>query len=425
MVMMGLHFMDDVPFRTVYITGLIRDHEGQKMSKTKGNVLDPLDLVHGIDLDSLIKKRITGLMQPQMAERIEKVTREQFPDGIPAFGTDALRFTFCALASTGRNIRFDIARLSGYRNFCNKLWNAARFVLMNVNDKPIAKHYDIQKLSIGEKWLLSRLHSTINSVNVHLAEYRFDLLAQQLYEFTWDEFCDWGLEWEKTILQNDSAQVAESRYLLLHIFETLLTLLHPIIPFITEKLWQSFKPLLGLTEPSLMVRAYPQYDITFCDEQTEIVFSQIQMIITAVRNIRAEMNIAPGKAVALFLLTENTDLQHTLTPYFNNIQSLARLSSLQWIETIPGTKQFARAEMKDLTCLVDLTDLIDVAAEKERLTKEKIRLEQEIAKCRGKLENPQFVERAPEAVVKQEQQRLVEFNDLLAKIAAELNRLMR
>lgn len=425
MIMMGLNFMQEVPFKTVYITGLIRDHEGQKMSKTKGNVLDPLDLVHGIDLNTLIEKRISGLMQPQMAQRIEMVTREQFPDGIPAFGTDALRFTFCALASNGRNIRFDLARLSGYRNFCNKLWNAARFILMQVNDKPMAKWQDSSALSLGERWLLSRLQHTIKQSREHLDNYRFDLLAQQLYEFSWDEFCDWGLEWSKTILQNEFSedQKAQTRYLLAHIFETLLTLLHPIIPFITEKLWLSFKPLLSLNEPSLMVRAYPCYEAALHDETSEELFSLLQAIIVAIRNIRSEMNIAPGKPIALSLMTSNATLLAKLSPYLDNLKILARLSSLNCIDTAPVGAQFATAEVKDITCFVDLADLIDMNAEKERLRKEKMKLEQEIAKCKSKLDNPQFKERAPIAVVEQETARLAEFSVTLEKIEAKLKTL--
>lgn len=425
MIMMGLNFMQEVPFKTVYITGLIRDHEGQKMSKTKGNVLDPLDLVHGIDLNTLIEKRVSGLMQPQMAKRIETVTREQFPDGIPAFGTDALRFTFCALASNGRNIRFDLARLSGYRNFCNKLWNAARFILMQVNDKPMAKWQDSAVLSLGERWLLSRLHHTIKLSREHLDNYRFDLLAQQLYEFSWDEFCDWGLEWSKTILQSDASedQKAQTRYLLAHIFETLLTLLHPIIPFITEKLWLSFKPLLSLNEPSLMVRAYPCYEAALHDETSEELFALLQTIIVAIRNIRSEMNIAPGKPVALSLMTSNATLLAKLSPYLDNLKILARLSSLSCIDKAPVGAQFATAEVKDITCFVDLADLIDIDAERERLNKEKLRLEQEIRKCRAKLDNPQFIARAPAAVVEQETARLAEFSTTLEKVEAKLKTL--
>ncbi len=424
MVMMGLHFMDEVPFKTVYITGLIRDHEGQKMSKTKGNVLDPLDLIYGIDLATLIEKRVSGLMQPQMAARIEKVTREHYPDGIPAFGTDALRFTFCALASTGRNIRFDLARLSGYRNFCNKLWNAARFIFLHTADKPIAKMVDSKQLSLGERWLLSRLQHTIQLSKEHLNTYRFDLLAQQLYEFAWDEYCDWGLEWAKTILQSDAAEdkKAQTRYILIHSFETLLALLHPIIPFITEKLWQSFKPLLALTEPSLMLRAYPQYNAHLHDENSEELFSLAQAIIVATRNIRVEMNIAPGKPVALSLMTANDALRTRLNPYLENLKPLARLSAISWIELAPSAQQFATAEIKDITCFIDLAGLIDIAAEKERLNKEKVKLEQEISKCRSKLDNPQFVDRAPAAVIELEKARLAEFSVTLEKVQMQLQR---
>ncbi len=424
MVMMGLNFMGDVPFKTVYITGLIRDHEGQKMSKTKGNVLDPLDLINGIDLETLIEKRVSGLMQPQMATRIEKVTREHYPDGIPAFGTDALRFTFCALASTGRNIRFDLARLSGYRNFCNKLWNAARFILLQTTDKPIAKSYRLQELSLGERWLLSRLHHTIQLSKEHLNTYRFDLLAQQLYEFAWDELCDWGLEWSKTILQSDTSEdkKAQTRYVLIHAFESLLALLHPIIPFITEKLWQSFKPLLALTEPSLMLRAYPQYNASLYDKDTEDLFALVQTIIVAVRNIRVEMNIAPGKPLALSLMTTNNAVRTRLSPYLDNLKPLARLSNITWIDQPPSQQQFATAEIKDITCFIDLAGLIDMAAEKERLSKEKLKLEQEISKCRAKLDNAQFVDRAPIAVVEQEKARLAEFSVTLEKIIMQLQR---
>ncbi len=427
MIMMGLNFTQEIPFKTVYITGLIRDHEGQKMSKTKGNVLDPLDLINGIDLKSLIEKRITGLMQPQMASRIEKVTREQFPEGIHAFGTDALRFTFCALASNGRNIRFDLARLTGYRNFCNKLWNAARFILMHATDKPLVKWDKTAQLSLGEQWLLSRLQHTIQTSQEHLNHYRFDLLAQQLYEFSWDEFCDWGLEWAKTILQSEASdkQKAHTRYLLVYIFENLLRLLHPIMPFITEKLWQSFKPLLSLSETSLMIRPYPLYEIHSKDATIEKLFNLMQSIVVSVRNIRVEMNIAPGKPLALTLMTQNQSLQHVLNPHLEQLKPLARLSSIAWADKTPTGTQFATAEVKDITCLIDLAGLIDLDAEAARLSKEKTKLEQEIAKCKAKLDNPQFKDRAPANVVEQEVNRLNEFSEILGKICAKLDGIKR
>ncbi len=418
MVMMGLKFTGEVPFKTVYITGLIRDHEGQKMSKTKGNVLDPLDLIHGIDLDALVQKRLSGLMQPEMAEKIETVTREQFQNGIPAFGTDALRFTFCALASTGRNIRFDLARLAGYRNFCTKLWNAARFILLNVENKPLATHYELKQLSLGERWLLSRWHNTLALCEEHLKNYRFDLLAQQSYEFAWDEFCDWGLEWAKTILHNENLieEQKQTRYLLVQVFTQLLALLHPIMPFITEHLFQAFKPLLGESPASLMLASYPKADPKFRDLDSETDFSLLQSIIIGLRNLRSEMNIAPGKPLSLSLKTEGTGLENRLKTYLPSLAKLARLSNIHFIDQEPKQGNHTAIHLKNLSCFIDLSEHIDLNAEKERLDKEKIRLQQEIKKCEDKLNNPDFIKRAPEKIVVQEKQRLSEFNLALEKI---------
>ncbi|MDX1498101.1 MAG: valine--tRNA ligase, partial [Salinisphaeraceae bacterium] len=304
MIMMGLKFMDDVPFKEVYITGLIRDSEGQKMSKSKGNVLDPIDLIDGIELDDLLAKRTQGLMQPQMAKRIDKATRKEFPDGIAAYGTDAMRFTFAALASTGRDIRFDLGRVAGYRNFCNKLWNAARYVLMNTQgqDCGLDDSADIS-MTVADRWIISRLQKTEATVNEHIQNYRFDLAAKALYEFTWHEYCDWYLELCKPALTGDASEALQrgTRRTLLRVLETLLRLLHPLMPFITEEIWQQIAPLAGVEGDTIMLRPYPEADKSKMDPEAETEISWIQGFVLGLRQIRGEMDISPGKPLPVLL----------------------------------------------------------------------------------------------------------------------------
>jgi valyl-tRNA synthetase len=322
MIMMGLKFMDDVPFHEIYIHGLIRDAEGQKMSKSKGNVLDPIDLIDGIELETLVAKRSSGLMQPQMAAKIEKDTRKHYPEGIPAFGTDALRFTFAALASTGRDIRFDLGRIEGYRNFCNKLWNATRYVLMNTEGKDSS----VTELSLVDRWIISRFQQLSEQVNQHINNYRFDLAANSLYEFTWNEYCDWYLEFSKPMLQ--SSNPAGTLHTLLYVLEKLLCLLHPFMPFITEELWQR---VTNKTDDSIMLQQYPQPEHDKIDQQIQLEIEWVKQFILGIRRIRAEMDIAPSKALPILIQNGNTQDQQTLEKHENIILSLARLDKLTWL----------------------------------------------------------------------------------------------
>ncbi len=412
MIMMGLKFMGDVPFHEVYIHGLIRDSDGQKMSKSKGNVLDPLDLIDSIELEALVAKRTKGLMQPKMAEKIEKSTRQHFPQGIPAFGTDALRFTFAALASTGRDISFDLGRIEGYRNFCNKLWNASRYVLMNIEGKEIEGEVI---LSSTDKWIISLLQQLEKQVHQHFKTYRFDLAAQILYEFTWNEYCDWYLEFSKPVLQEGSeAAQRGTRRTLVRVLETLLRLLHPIIPFITEELWQR---VAGGGE-TIMLQPYPQPQIEKIDIQTEQDIDWVKQFILGIRRIRAEMNIVPSKLLPVLLQNGNTADQQKWQNYNSIIISLARLDTVTWVDdTAPES---AIALIGNLRILIPMAGLIDKEAEIKRLTKEMDKLKKELSKCQGKLENPKFTARAPAEIVAKEQQRVTEMSASLLQFEEQV-----
>ncbi len=333
MIMFGLKFAGDVPFREVYITGLIRDENGDKMSKSKGNILDPLDLIDGIDLPSLLAKRTTGLMQPQLKPQIEKATKKQFPNGIPDYGTDALRFTFAALASTGRDIRFDLNRIEGYRNFCNKIWNAARFVLMNVEGRELARGgAAVASLSLPDRWILSRLCRTIEAVEGHFSTYRFDLAARALYEFIWNEYCDWYLELTKPILQDAATPAsvqAVTRRTLVTVLEALLRATHPFMPFITEEIWQRVAPLAGACGESIMTQRWPDPSLFPVDDDAEAELGWIQGFVLAVRQIRGEMDIAPGKRIPVLLQDANADDTRLLAVHDRYLRELARLSGIE------------------------------------------------------------------------------------------------
>ena len=300
--MMGLKFQGEVPFKEVYIHGLVRDAEGQKMSKSKGNVLDPIDLIDGIDLEALVEKRMAGMMQPHLKKKVEKATRKQFPDGIPSFGTDALRFTFASLASTGRDIRFDLARTEGYRNFCNKLWNAARYVLMNTEDQDNGLSDAPCEYSQADLWITSRLNQVITTTSESIESYRFDLAAQALYEFTWNEYCDWYLELAKISLQSDNQALQRgTRKTLVHVLENILRLSHPLMPFITEEIWQRVAPLAGITAETIMLQPYPAANDNQIDKDAINATQWIMKFILGLRRIRGEMNIAPGKPLPVLL----------------------------------------------------------------------------------------------------------------------------
>ncbi len=408
MIMMGMKFVDDVPFHDIYIHGLVRDSDGQKMSKSKGNVLDPIDLIDGITLDQLISKRTKGLMQPQMAAKIEASTRKQYPDGISAYGTDALRFTFAALASTGRDVKFDLNRIEGYRNFCNKLWNASRFVLMNCEDAEIADSIDFKALSITDRWILSRQQELIDIVHHDFQNYRFDLAAKALYEFTWNEFCDWYLELIKPVMfSDDEAAKRQTRRVLLEVLETLLRLMHPIIPFITEEIWQTIAPKLGKEATTIMLQDYPRSDNAWVDVDSAHSIDWLKEFIMGVRKIRSEMDIAPKQGLnVLCQQASESDLKQIKI----HQAALKKLAKIEGIDILGDEEapEAALALVGEMKVLIPLAGLIDKDAEIERLSKDISKLEINIGKTRAKLANPGFTDKAPAAVVEKEQQRMQE-----------------
>ncbi|KHS93862.1 valyl-tRNA synthase [Pectobacterium brasiliense] len=413
MIMLTMHFIKDedgkpqVPFHTVYMTGLIRDDEGQKMSKSKGNVIDPLDMVDGISLEALLEKRTGNMMQPQLAEKIRKRTEKQFPNGIEPHGTDALRFTLAALASTGRDINWDMKRLEGYRNFCNKLWNASRFVLMNTEDQDCGFGAGEKVLSLADRWVLAEFNRTVKAYREALDGYRFDIAANILYEFTWNQFCDWYLELTKPVMNDGSeAELRGTRHTLVTVLEALLRLAHPIIPFITETIWLRVKALKGINADTIMLQPFPEFDAAQEDTLALNDLEWIKQAIIAVRNIRAEMNIAPGKPLEVLLRDVTAEAQRRVEENRSFIQTLARLESITLLPAgdkgpVSVTKLIDGAEL-----LIPMAGLIDKAAELDRLTKEVAKIEAEIERIESKLSNEGFVARAPEAVVAKEREKL-------------------
>ena len=419
MIMLSLKFMDDVPFKTVYIHGLIRDAHGQKMSKSKGNVLDPIDLTDGIDLETLVSKRTTGLMQPQMAPAVEKATRKEFPDGIQPFGTDALRFTFAALATNGRDIRFDLGRIEGYRNFCNKLWNAARFVLMQTDGKPVKPVSAHDKL---DQWIISRMNRMIAEVEQQLSDYRLDLAAQALYEFIWNEYCDWYLEFAKATLQTAGEdEQATTRNTLLTVLETCLRTLHPIMPFITEEIWQRVKTPLEIDGDSIMLQPFPVAELP--DELAEQDVEWVKNVIQGIRRIRSELNLSPGKALDVLFQAGHTIDRDRQQRFSGVLAQLARIQSADWVEDSADTAQCAVALVGDLKILIPLKGLVDVDEELSRLNRQLDREKAELGKSKGKLGNSRFVDNAPQAVVEQERERLVAHQANVENLLAQINQL--
>jgi valyl-tRNA synthetase len=418
MIMMTDHFTGQVPFKDVYITGLVRDKDGQKMSKSKGNVLDPIDLIDGISADALVAKRTSGLMKPTDAPKIEKATRKEFPDGIPAFGADALRFTFASLATHGRDIKFDLNRCEGYKNFCNKLWNATRFALMNcegfvATGKP-------QPRTDAERWILFRLQETLRAVDAHLADYRFDLMSQALYEFAWNEFCDWFLELAKPALNGEDRAAADStRHTLLHTLESLLRALHPLVPFVTEEIWHSVAPKLGIEADTISTRAYPEFDpeLHFADAGADIEW--LKEAVTQLRRIRSEMNLRPTQPIPLLLAGGQPSDVARAARFDAALRFLAKLESIQWLQ---GEAPAASAAvLGELRLLIPLAGLIDLDAERSRLEKEIARVATEKDKSETKL--AKFSDKVPAAVVDQERQRLADWSLQLDTLREQLVRL--
>ncbi|WP_068858221.1 valine--tRNA ligase [Perlucidibaca aquatica] len=430
MIMMTMHFMKNedgtpqVPFKTVYVHGLVRDGEGQKMSKSKGNVLDPLDIIDGIALDDLVAKRTTGLMQPKMAEKIEKATRKEFPEGIRAFGTDALRFTNCALASTGRDIKFDMNRVEGYRNFCNKLWNATRYVLSQTEGQDVGLDESLPLArSVADRWIISRLQETEAAVIASMQEYRFDHVAQTIYDFVWNEYCDWYLELTKPVLAEGTTASADeqraTRRTLVRVLETILRLTHPLMPFITEEIWQRVKPLAGVEGEFLMLARFPEPDLSRVDADAATEVAWIQQVIAGLRNIRGELGISPGKPLPLLVTNASTEDAARLNRQAALLRFVGRLESISVIASEAELPPVSTALVGNMTLGVPLAGLIDVASEVARLDKEIARLAQEVARVEAKLSNESFVARAPADVVAKEREKIADNQRAQAALAAQ------
>ena len=442
MMMMTLYFIKDkdgnpqVPFKTVYVHGLVRDGQGQKMSKSKGNVLDPIDLIDGIDLETLVAKRTTGLMNPKDAQKIEKATRKEFADGIPAFGTDALRFTFTSLASTGRDINFDLKRIEGNRNFCNKIWNATRFVLMNCVDKEgnalnIDKTANTELWELPEQWIMSRLNSTVKAIHEHMSQYRFDLVSQDIYEFIWNEYCDWYVELAKSSLNDESVSAerkAQIRYVLLNCLEVAMRFTHPIMPYITESIWQTIAPIIDKkATDSIMTAAFPTADDSLISLQTEHDMTWLQALIGAIRNIRGEMKL--GNAVRLPVLLDNISDEETarLSRIENQFKSLAKVDTLTIVNAGDGSDKelplSSSSMVGQLKVLVPMKGLIDPTAELNRLAKAQEKLTKQAESLRSKLSNESFVSKAPANVVESEKVKLAEMDTQLAEMHKQIEQL--
>ncbi|MFV2059259.1 MAG: valine--tRNA ligase [Gammaproteobacteria bacterium] len=425
MIMMGIKFTGKVPFKEIYIHGLVRDSHGQKMSKSKGNVLDPIDLIDGITLDDLLSKRTAGLMQPQMATKIEKQTRKDYPDGIPSLGTDALRFTFASLASTGRDINFDLQRIEGYRNFCNKLWNAARYVLMNTEGEDCGQKNNKVELNAADKWIISLLQSKEQEIENSFKTYRLDFIAQSIYEFTWNEYCDWYLELSKSVLSNKNStkeQLRGTRRTLVRVLETLLRLAHPIIPYITEEIWQRIAPLAAKTGDSIMLQPYPIHDAELIDEAAEDDISWVKSFIVGIRQIRSGMNIAPRKKLPIILQHGSEQDKHRLEQYENYLIDIGIIENIRWLEDSEQAPDSATALLGHMKILIPMAGLIDKKAELIRLNKELDKIDKESNQVSAKLNNKKFTDKAPDDVVNKVKSRSDELKQLKEDIELQIKR---
>jgi valyl-tRNA synthetase len=426
MIMMGLKFTGEVPFREVYITGLIRDEHGNKMSKSKGNIIDPLDLIDGIELESLVAKRTTGLMQPQMKAAIEKATRKQFPQGIPSYGTDALRFTFASLATMGRDIRFDLGRIEGYRNFCNKLWNASRYVLMNTEEHAADLRGECT-YTVADRWIRGRLGAALDAVRTNFAAYRFDLAAQAMYEFVWYEFCDWYLELSKPVLQADDAapEVKRgTRRTLLEVLEATLRMLHPLMPFVTEEIWQTVGPLAGRPGPTIMLAPYPTAAEFATDAEAERQVALLKAVVLGIRQIRGELDVPHSRSTPVYLRTEREGDAAAVLGLGPTIARVGNLESVTVVTSEADLPPCAIAIVDGRTILAPFARLVDdVSAELARLEKRHAKAAQERGKCVAKLGNESFVANAPAEVVAKERERIAEFDRQIGQLAEQMRRL--
>lgn len=423
MIMMGMKFMDgEVPFKEVYIHGLVRDSDGQKMSKSKGNVLDPLDLIDGIDLDALVKKRTTGLMQPQMAPKIEQNTQKHFPEGISAFGTDAMRFTFASLATTGRDIAFDVGRIEGYRNFCNKLWNAARFVMSNISE---GETFDEITLGAADKWIISKLETVKKEVEISFGNYRIDLASHAIYDFIWSEYCDWYIELSKTVIYNsvDRKRIAGTKHTLINMLETILRLLHPFMPFITEEIWQKAGKIAGKSGDTIMLQQYPVYEEVNLDEEATKEIEWLKTFLLGIRRIRGEMNISPGKPLQIILKNASNDDKALVEANKTNLLKLGKIDDITMLKDGEQAPESAIAIVGEMEILVPMAGLIDKESEIARIKKEMEKLQKDLDKSKTKLGNPNFVDKAPETVVNKEKERVAEMESSLSILTQQLKRI--
>ena len=419
MIMMSMKFTGEVPFKKVYIHGLVTDSTGQKMSKSKGNGLDPMDIINGISLDELVAKRTDNLMQPKMAKRIDKATRKEYPEGITAFGTDPLRFTFYSIATRTRTIRFDMKRVEGYRNFCNKLWNAAIFVSGNINDNESRLGSTDVELSTIDHWIISEFQKTAAAVNLAMETYRFDLAAKEIYEFVWDEFCDWYLELTKPILNSDDATQAQklgTQQTLARILESVLRLAHPFLPFLTEELWQKVPSTVRLSGDTIMLQPFPVADEKLISDAASKDVDWLKTVVTGVRNIRGEMDISPARQVPILFSNGSTEDQERLDKFTRELTFLVRPESLTWLGDNAEKPMSATALVGEMELLVPMAGLIDKEAELARLDKEIDRKQKDRAKTEGKINNPSFVEKAPEEVVQKERDKLKDLDSALEKL---------